>query len=86
MLCAFSGRAEAITRTCRAIGATAGRVKGSTSVNGTVQPIAAIQSSVIPVHGFFAGCCAIIFMQSSLIPAMAAGAAAGDGIDAKAAA
>ena len=37
---------------------------------GTTQPIAAMQAKVMPLHGFCAGCCgcAIIFMQSSLIP------------------
>lgn len=38
---------------------------------GTTQPIAAMQAKVIPLQGFCAGCCccAIIFMQSSDIPA-----------------
>lgn len=37
---------------------------------GTVQPIAAMQARVMPLQGFCAGCCgcAIIFMQSSLMP------------------
>lgn len=40
---------------------------------GTMQPIAAMQASVMPLQGFCTGCCccAIIFMQSSLIPASA---------------
>lgn len=40
---------------------------------GTTQPIAAMQASVMPLHGFCSGCCccAIIFMQSSLIPDIA---------------
>src|SRR3546814_7960086 len=37
---------------------------------GITQPIAAMHASVMPLHGFCAGCgcCAIIFMQSSDIP------------------
>ena len=37
---------------------------------GTTQPIAAMQARLMPLQGFCAGfcCCAIIFMQSSLIP------------------
>lgn len=51
---------------------------------GTTQPIAAMQSRVMPLQGFCAGCCcsAIIFMQSSLIPDIAIGADTAGGTDA----
>lgn len=50
---------------------------------GTTQPIAAMQSRVMPLQGFCAGCCCcIIFMQSSLIPDIAIGANTAGGTDA----
>jgi hypothetical protein len=61
-----------------------GMLGASPSMIGTTQPIAAMQSSVMPLQGLRTGdcCCAIIFMQSALMPDIATGADAGDEIDA----
>ena len=55
---------------------------------GTTQPIAAMQARVMPLQGFWVGCCcAIIFMQSSdmpesVIPDIAIGVGIAGGTDA----